>query len=83
MEKYEDIVQALFEDLSRFRREKINLSERTDLVADLGMESINVMELLQEIEDRYDISIPLNIMPDIRTVEDLARQIQHLTIDRA
>ncbi|MCK4425431.1 MAG: acyl carrier protein, partial [Deltaproteobacteria bacterium] len=53
----------------------------TDLVADLGLDSMAVMELLAAIEDRFDISIPLNILPDVRTLKDLALQIQQLMVE--
>ena len=31
-----------------------------------------------DIEDRYDITVPLNVLPDVRTVRDLALQIDRL-----
>ena len=37
------------------------------------------MGLLLAIEDRFDISVPLNILPDVRTVRDLAVQLEKLT----
>ncbi|MGD8944775.1 MAG: acyl carrier protein, partial [Desulfobacterales bacterium] len=46
------------------------LGEETDFVADLGFDSLKVMKLLEKVEDRYDMSIPLNVLPDIRTVKD-------------
>jgi acyl carrier protein len=49
-----------------------------DLVTDLGLDSIKVMEILENIEDTFDISIPINILPEIRTVKDLAVQVQNL-----
>jgi acyl carrier protein len=33
------------------------------------------MELVLEIEEEFDISFPLNRLPDIRTIEDLAQEI--------
>lgn len=49
-----------------------------DLMADLSLDSLKVMEVLVEIEDRFDISVPINILPDIRTVRDMVLQIQKL-----
>ena len=54
------------------------LSPETDLVADLGFDSLKVMKLLEDIEDHYDISIPLNILPEIRTVGDFSEQLQRI-----
>lgn len=47
----------------------------TDLVLDLGMESIKMMDLLMELEDEFDISIHLNILMDVRTAAQLAQAI--------
>jgi acyl carrier protein len=50
-------------------------------VADLGLDSLKVMKILESVEDRYDISIPLNVLPEVRTVKDFALQIQKLYRD--
>ena len=42
-----------------------------DLVNDLGLESIKVMDLLMMLEDRFDISIPINILLDVKTPAQL------------
>ena len=55
------------------------VSADLDLVNDLGLDSIKVMEVLETLEDNFDISIPINILPGIRTVKDLAVEIQNLT----
>ena len=47
-------------------------------VTDLGLDSLKVMKILETVEDNFDISIPLNILPDVRTVEDFVLQIQKL-----
>ena len=54
------------------------MTEATELVADLGLDSVQVMELLLEAEERLDISIPLNILPSVRTVRDLALELHRL-----
>jgi acyl carrier protein len=54
------------------------LTPDTDLVADLGFDSLKVMKLLEEVEDSYDISIPLNVLPEIRTVSDFSEQLQRI-----
>lgn len=55
------------------------VSADLDLVNDLGLDSIKVMEILETLEDSFDISIPINILPSVRTVKDLAFEIQNLT----
>jgi acyl carrier protein len=50
----------------------------TDLVDDLSLDSLKIMEVMAEVEDRFDISVPINIVSDIRTVRDVIRQLQKL-----
>jgi acyl carrier protein len=55
-----------------------DIDARTELVDDLGLDSLKVMKILEDLEDGFDISIPINIVPEVRTVEDLAMEIQQL-----
>ena len=36
------------------------------------------MKLVEQVEDEYDISIPLNILPDVQTIKDFVMQLQKL-----
>jgi acyl carrier protein len=80
---YQEILQMLFQLLERFPAKNIELNEQTNLVADMGLDSINVMELLTEIEDRFDVIVPLNVMADVSTVQDLANQVKRLAEDKS
>jgi acyl carrier protein len=40
----------------------------SDLIVDLGFDSVRVLEVIAELEDRFDVSIPLNDLPSTRTV---------------
>ncbi len=78
MQNYQDLVLKLFDLLEPFNKECLELSEDTDLVADLGLDSLKVVELLVTVEDSFDISIPLNILPQVRTIGDFAEQLRRL-----
>ena len=49
----------------------VEITPDSDLVNDLGLESIKVMDLLMMLEDRFDISIPINILLDVKTPAQL------------
>ena len=49
----------------------VEIKSDSDLVNDLGLESIKVMDLLMMLEDRFDISIPINILLDVKTPAQL------------
>ncbi|PTL36184.1 acyl carrier protein [Candidatus Methylomirabilis limnetica] len=78
MTHYETILPQLYEILQPYGQVGQILSGETELVADLNLDSLKVMELLLELEERFDISIPLNIVSDVRTIGDFARQIEQL-----
>lgn len=52
--------------------------EHMDLVEELGLASVEIMELIEELEDAFDIAFPLNDLADIRTIADLARRVHTL-----
>ena len=49
--------------LKNVSRRPIEPTAESDLVADLGFDSLQVLELVAELEDRFDISIPPNDVP--------------------
>ncbi|EFE09492.1 acyl carrier protein [Citrobacter youngae] len=57
---------------------KAEIKPDSDLVNELGLESIKVMDLLMMLEDKFDVSIPLNILLDVRTPEQLLNALMPL-----
>ena len=49
------------------------LSAATDISTDLNIDSVTVMDVVMEVEDHFDIEIPLNLLSETRTVGDLAK----------
>lgn len=81
MSPYESILSQLYEILGPYTPDGQSLSEDTEFISDLGLDSMKVMQLLLDTEERFDVSIPLNIIPDVRTVGHFARCVQQL-VDR-
>jgi acyl carrier protein len=81
MNDYESILEQIYELVDPFVVDGIEIKEDTDFIADLGFDSLKVMKLLEKVEDRFDISIPLNVLPDVRTIKDFADQLQKLAND--
>ncbi len=79
MPDYNALIDKISEILAPFLKEGMTLTEDSELVAELGLTSLQVMELVEHIEDEFDISFPLNILPDIRTVRDLALRLEEIT----
>ena len=68
----EEILGKLKELLQKFNTNNIELSETTDISTDLNIDSVAVMDLIMEVEDAYNIDIPLNVLSETRTMADLA-----------
>jgi len=75
---YPQILTEICAELATLTQGRVELGEDTDLLADLNLDSLQVMNFMLQIEDRFDISIPVSILPDVRTVKDLALQIERL-----
>lgn len=76
------IEEGVIEVLKNVSRRPIDPSLESDLVADLGFDSLQVLELIAELEDRFDISIPLNDVPTTRSVAQVVAQVARLVNDR-
>ena len=77
---YSEYLSFLCSALESQNKKKLILSENTSLVADIGLSSLEVMEFIEKIEDHFDISIPLNILPDVNTIGDLATRVRQLNL---
>jgi acyl carrier protein len=78
MTEYREYLAFLYSALESQNKNHVELSESTALVADIGLSSLEVMEFIEKIEDHFDISIPLNILPDVNTIGDLAKKVREL-----
>jgi len=80
--QYDAIFQQVVVLLQEYAPQPVPVHEETELIDDLGFDSLRVMELLHEVEDVFDITYPLNALSDLRTVKDFVLQIQHIVESR-
>jgi acyl carrier protein len=73
-----DIEHGVIDVLKNVSRRPIEPSRESDLAADLGFDSLQILEVVAELEDRFDISIPLNDIPSARTVGQVVAQVTAL-----
>jgi acyl carrier protein len=72
------IEEGVIEVLKNVSRRPIEPTLASELVGDLGFDSLQVLEVIAELEDRFDISIPLNDVPATRTVAQVVAQVGRL-----
>ncbi len=51
---------------------KQTITASTNMVADLQLDSFQVMEFMLEVEDHFDVAIDLESLSNIQTINDLA-----------
>ena len=72
------IEQGVLDVLKTISRRPLDPTLSSELIADLGFDSLQVLEVVAELEDRFDISIPLNDVPAARTVGQVVAQVTTL-----
>jgi acyl carrier protein len=77
------IEDGVLDVLRNVSRRPIEPSLSSDLVADLGFDSLQILEVIAELEDRFDISIPLNDVPATHTVAQVVAQVARLVEGRS
>lgn len=56
--------------------EAADIQESTRVIEDLGADSLDIVEFLMEIEDRYEVVIPDEDVLKLKTVGDLADYVE-------
>jgi len=79
MPSYDEILERLFIPLERLARPGVELDGDTDLVRTLGLDSTTLIDIILDVEDEFDISVPLNSLSDVQTAGELATLIHRLT----
>lgn len=68
---YDEIMQLLCDRLSSLTNSNAQISPETNLISQLSIDSIKLLNLIMEVEDAFDISIPINALADVQTVREL------------
>ena len=61
---------------SQLQIDSASVNADTLILEDLGADSLDIIEILTEIEDTFDISIPDEDIPRFKTVGDIAKYIE-------
>jgi len=77
-----DIEEGVIDAIKTTSRRPVEPTLSSELVADLGFDSLQLLDLIAELEGRFDISIPLDEVPATRTVAQVAAQVTRLVAAR-
>lgn len=77
-----EVLNILKEEITAVSKVR-NIGADTSISQDLGLDSLAVMNFVMTLEDRFDVSIPMDKIVDVETVGDLAAVIETLRRDRS
>ena len=73
-----EMLEAVKEILAKQLRVDIDtIDENTNIVSDLGADSLDVVEMLMTIEEEYGIVVPDEVVVTFVTVGDVARYAEN------
>jgi len=76
-----EIFDKICELLKPYNPENRPITMSSGIVSDLEVDSVAVFDLVMGLEDFYDISIPMEMVSDIKTVGELMAAIKQLTTE--
>ena len=77
-----EIEQGVIDAIKTASRRPVEPTLDSELVADLGFDSLQVLDVIAELEGQFDISIPLEAVPATRTVAQVVAQVRRLVEER-
>lgn len=64
--------------LGSFNQKAVPLARETTFAGDLNLDSLSIMDFVASMEDHFDITIPLNLLPDLETVGQVSDMIEKI-----
>ena len=75
---YDRIYRQLCLILQKISESDKPIGPDVNLIEHLELDSMKVLDVVMEIEDELDVSVPLNTLVDVNTVSELARLVYEL-----
>ena len=81
-DEYDRIYEQLCRILQKISNTDKPIEPDVNLIDYLELDSMKVLDVVMEIEDELDVSVPLNNLVDVNTVSELARLVYELELKR-
>lgn len=72
----DDILVIVTAELQKLTSRPV--TPQTEIMRDLGLDSLAVMNFVMTLEERFDLSIPMDRIAEVETVADLSDTIHAL-----
>ena len=75
--------KIMFEKVSKMLAEQLNIDvaeikPESEVVKDLGADSLDVVELMMALEDEYGVTLPEGEVENVKTVQDIVEMVSKL-----
>ncbi|MEE8295244.1 MAG: phosphopantetheine-binding protein [Sphingomonadales bacterium] len=74
-----DTLTRLNDVIAPYNKKNIPLEPSTAFASDLDLDSLTIMDMVAAIEDEWDIVLPLNMLPDLETIQQVADLVNKIT----
>ena len=78
---HQSAYEKICELLVPYNPKNKTISKQSGIMTDLEVDSTAVFDLIMGLEDFYDISIPMEMVSDIKTIGELVNAVMQLTAD--
>ena len=76
------VIREICLQLEPYQAGEKPITGETVIAKDLTIDSLAIMDMVMELEDQFDVSIPMSVIAEIHTVDQLADTIQDLRAAR-
>lgn len=73
-----ELLPRIVELIEPFNRKGVAIAPETRFADGLELDSLTVMDFVANVEDEWDIVIPINMLPEIETVGQLSEAVAKL-----
>jgi acyl carrier protein len=69
------VMREIRRQLTPYHSGETPIAGDTVISTGLTVDSLTIMDLIMELEDRFDVTIPMNVVAEIRTIGQLAQTV--------
>ncbi len=72
---YDSVLRAVISLIDEHKPEPVPVTAASEFKSDLNFDSIGIMDLVADIEDHFEVTIPLNELSRMQTVGETATRL--------
>lgn len=77
-----DVHSAIEQALATALPEIESIDWNAALTGDVGLDSVQIMNLVMEIEDHLDLSVPVDVLSEVQTLQQLAERLDQIKMEQ-